>query len=97
MTLMTISPVALPRQWRRLWLRVSYHYYSEAVTNCTPEEDAQRREFTANGLFLDAASDEVVVYVGSRADLAAHRFRAIGTPAARFQEDQQSVLPPGPA
>jgi len=64
----------------------------EEVTFSTPEEDAQRRDFTVNGLFLDPATDEVIDFVGGRADLAALRLRAIGTPAARFQEDHLRLM-----
>lgn len=72
----------------------SYHdgRHPEAVTYSTPEEDAQRRDFTVNGLFLDPASDEVIDFVGGRADLAARQLRAIGTPAARFQEDHLRLM-----
>jgi poly(A) polymerase len=64
----------------------------EEVTFSTPEEDAQRRDFTVNGLFLDPATDEVIDFVGGRADLAALRLRAIGSPAARFQEDHLRLM-----
>jgi len=62
------------------------------VTFSTPEEDAQRRDFTINGLFLDPVADQVIDFVGGRADLAARRLRAIGDPAARFGEDHLRLL-----
>ena len=52
----------------------------EEVTFSTPEEDAQRRDFTVNGLFQDPATDEVIDFVGGQADLAAKVLRAIGNP-----------------
>ncbi len=55
-------------------------------------EDARRRDFTVNGLFLDPAADEVLDYVGGRADLASHTLRAIGDPADRFREDPLRLL-----
>jgi len=58
----------------------------------TPEEDAQRRDFTINGMFLDPSSGEVHDYVGGQADLAAGIVRAIGDPAARFGEDHLRLL-----
>ncbi len=64
----------------------------EAVTYATPQEDAQRRDFTVNGLFYDPASDEVIDFVGGRADLAAHLVRAIGDPTARFREDHLRLM-----
>ena len=39
------------------------------VAFSTAKEDAQRRDFTINGLFLDPISGEVHDYVGGRADL----------------------------
>jgi len=56
------------------------------------EEDVQRRDFTINGLLLDPTSDEVVDYVGGRADLKAEVIRTIGDPAQRFGEDKLRML-----
>ena len=64
----------------------------EGVRFTTAREDAERRDFTVNGLFLDPATDEVIDYVGGRADLAAGVLRAIGEPAARFGEDKLRLL-----
>jgi poly(A) polymerase len=55
-------------------------------------EDALRRDFTMNALFFDPASEEVVDFVGGRADLAAGVVRAIGDPAARIAEDRLRML-----
>lgn len=55
-------------------------------------EDAHRRDFTVNGLFLDPATDEVLDYVGGRDDLKARVLRAIGDPEARFREDHLRLL-----
>jgi tRNA nucleotidyltransferase/poly(A) polymerase len=63
-----------------------------SVRPATPQEDAQRRDFTINGMFLDPASGEVLDYVGGQADLAAGVVRAIGDPAARFAEDHLRLL-----
>ena len=62
------------------------------VTFSTPQEDAQRRDFTINGLFLDPVSGEVHDFVGGRADLADGIVRAIGVPAMRFGEDHLRML-----
>ena len=62
------------------------------VTFSTAAEDACRRDFTINGLFLDPTSGEVHDYVGGRADLAAGIVRAIGVPALRFGEDHLRML-----
>jgi tRNA nucleotidyltransferase/poly(A) polymerase len=58
----------------------------------SPQEDAQRRDFTINGLFLDPLSGEVHDYVGGREDLKAGVVRAIGVPAMRFGEDHLRML-----
>lgn len=64
----------------------------ESVTFATPEEDAQRRDFTVNGLFEQPESGEVIDFVGGVADLRAGVLRAIGEPAARFKEDGLRLL-----
>ena len=62
------------------------------------EEDASRRDFTINGLFAapgsedSAESDEIIDYVGGRADLEAKVIRAIGDPGERFGEDYLRML-----
>jgi poly(A) polymerase len=53
--------------------------------------DAQRRDFTINGLSVDA--DGVVHdYVGGLGDIAARRVRFIGDPAQRIAEDYLRIL-----
>jgi poly(A) polymerase len=55
-------------------------------------EDAQRRDFTINGMFYDPLTEEVIDYVGGREDLRAGIIRAIGDPYARFAEDRLRML-----
>jgi poly(A) polymerase len=64
----------------------------DAVTFSTPELDAQRRDFTINGLFFDPLTEEILDYVGGQDDLAARRIRAIGNPAQRIAEDRLRML-----
>nr|MBA2431960.1 CCA tRNA nucleotidyltransferase [Chthoniobacterales bacterium] len=64
----------------------------EAVTFSTAEEDAARRDFTINGMFFDPVCEEVIDFVGGRADLEARVIRAIGKPAQRFAEDRLRML-----
>ena len=66
--------------------------HPEAVRFATAEEDAQRRDFTINGLFLDPVADRLIDYVGGEADLRAGMIRAIGEPADRFAEDHLRLL-----
>jgi tRNA nucleotidyltransferase/poly(A) polymerase len=63
-----------------------------SVTFCSAREDAKRRDFTINGLFLDPASGEVHDFVGGREDLEAGIVRAIGVPSMRFAEDHLRML-----
>ncbi len=64
----------------------------DTVTFSSPEEDSQRRDFTINGMFFDPVKNELIDYVGGRADLAAKVLRAIGDPVARFTEDKLRIL-----
>src|SRR5262245_60836422 len=57
------------------------------VTFTDEEHDAQRRDFTVNGMFLDPLDLSVLDYVGGADDLAGHVIRCIGDPTARFAED----------
>ncbi len=63
-----------------------------SVTFCSAREDALRRDFTINGLFLDPLTHEVHDFVGGRDDLTAGIVRAIGAPAMRFGEDHLRML-----
>ncbi|MFQ5590815.1 MAG: CCA tRNA nucleotidyltransferase [Phycisphaerae bacterium] len=58
----------------------------------TELQDAQRRDFTINGLFLDPVADRVIDHVGGRADLQARLIRTIGDPHRRFAEDHLRML-----
>jgi poly(A) polymerase len=64
----------------------------ESVRFSTPEEDARRRDFTINGMFLDPVTGEVIDFVGGREDLGRRVVRAIGDPEARFAEDRLRLL-----
>ncbi|MBT3606491.1 MAG: CCA tRNA nucleotidyltransferase [Candidatus Latescibacteria bacterium] len=55
-------------------------------------EDAQRRDFTINGMFYDPIADRVLDYVNGQADLKQKVIRAIGDPWARFGEDRLRLL-----
>jgi len=57
-----------------------------------PREDVERRDFTINGLLLDPLKDEVLDFVGGRADIAARVVRTIGSGERRFAEDKLRML-----
>lgn len=54
--------------------------------------DAERRDFTINGLFLDPVTGQLHDWVGGEADLRARRVRTIGEPRERFGEDHLRLL-----
>lgn len=62
------------------------------VTFSTPEQDAQRRDFTINGMFHDPVGGQFIDYVGGRSDIEAKLIRAIGEPDRRFSEDHLRLL-----
>jgi tRNA nucleotidyltransferase/poly(A) polymerase len=66
--------------------------HPDTVAFSSLEEDAQRRDFTINGMYWNPASDEVVDTVGGRQDIEARLVRAIGDPAERFGEDHLRIL-----
>ena len=66
--------------------------HPSAVHFSSPEEDAQRRDFTINGMFYDPVAEKMIDFVGGRADIDAKRVRAIGDPAQRFGEDRLRML-----
>jgi len=57
-----------------------------------PRQDVLRRDFTINGLMMEADTGKVLDYVGGRADLERRVVRAIGDPDARFREDHLRLL-----
>ena len=64
----------------------SVHFESD------PRQDVLRRDFTINGLMMEAATGKVLDYVGGRADLERRVVRAIGDPDARFGEDHLRLV-----
>lgn len=58
----------------------------------TVEEDAVRRDFTINALFLDPVTDVIIDYVGGMQDVEDRVIRTIGDPETRFREDPIRIL-----
>jgi len=63
----------------------SVHYSS-------PRQDAERRDFTVNGMFYDPITRELIDFVDGREDLESKVLRAIGDPRDRFHEDRLRML-----
>lgn len=73
------------------------HGYSDgrrpdSVTFTEEMEDARRRDFTINALFLDPETNDVLDYVGGIKDLRAGLVRAVGDAHQRFSEDRLRLL-----
>jgi poly(A) polymerase len=64
----------------------------ETVEYSTPEEDADRRDFTINGMFYDPIHDKIYDFVGGQADLKKGIIRAIGNANNRFVEDRLRMI-----
>ena len=69
----------------------------DTIRFTTAEEDAQRRDFTINGLFADpqeggVGEDKIIDFVGGQDDLKQGVIRAIGDPSERFGEDYLRML-----
>jgi len=64
----------------------------ESVVFTDARADAERRDFTVNGLFFDPVSERIHDWVGGEADLRARVIRTIGLPAERFSEDHLRLL-----
>jgi poly(A) polymerase len=64
----------------------------EKVVFSNAEADAQRRDFTINGLFFDPLAKKLHDWVGGEKDLQAKIIHTIGAPAERFAEDHLRLL-----
>ena len=64
----------------------------ENVVFTDARHDAQRRDFTINGMFYNPLADRIIDYVGGKDDLRKGVVRAIGSAARRFEEDHLRML-----
>ncbi len=58
----------------------------------SPQEDANRRDFTINGLFYDPVKAELIDYTEGMKDIQLRMIRMIGDPIARLEEDPIRIL-----
>ena len=56
------------------------------------EQDAARRDFTANALFYDPSTQQIFDYHNGYADIRSNTLRMIGDPAVRYREDPVRML-----
>ena len=83
-----------PRQFEITTLRrdvETYGRHAKVAFDADWAEDAARRDFTINAIYLDP-DGTVHDPVGGLADLVAHRVRFVGDPATRIAEDVLRVL-----
>jgi poly(A) polymerase len=66
--------------------------HPKGVVFSNPIQDAQRRDFTINGLFYDPKTSQILDAVGGVEDLKSRTLRAIGNPSERFREDALRLL-----
>jgi poly(A) polymerase len=66
--------------------------HPDTVEFADAQEDAQRRDFTINGMFWDPIENRLLDYVEGRQDLSERIVRAIGDPKSRFEEDHLRIL-----
>jgi poly(A) polymerase len=64
----------------------------ETVVFAGARADAERRDFTINGLFYDPLTEKLHDWVGGETDLRAKIIRTIGVPDERFAEDHLRLL-----
>ncbi|QDU94275.1 CCA tRNA nucleotidyltransferase [Lignipirellula cremea] len=64
----------------------------DRVAYSTAEADAQRRDFTINGLFFDPLEERVIDYIDGQRDLHDGVVKAIGDPYERIAEDKLRML-----
>jgi len=58
----------------------------------SPEQDANRRDFTINGLLYDPIDNKLIDYCGGLEDLKENMVRMIGEPDKRLKEDPIRIL-----
>lgn len=70
----------------------SDHRRPDHVSVATLEEDASRRDFSINGMYLDPVTSRLIDLHGGEADLGNGVIRAIGDPQDRLREDHLRML-----
>jgi poly(A) polymerase len=62
------------------------------ITFATAEEDAQRRDFTINGMFYDPIEKKILDFVNGKKDLKKGIIKAIGNAEERIKEDRLRMI-----
>jgi len=64
----------------------------EKVFEANAQEDAQRRDFTVNGLFFNPINEKLLDFVGGHEDIKKRVIKFIGDPEKRINEDHLRLL-----
>jgi tRNA nucleotidyltransferase/poly(A) polymerase len=70
----------------------SDHRHPDKITFSDAKHDAQRRDFTINGLFEDPLEEKIIDFVNGKSDIDGRLIRAIGDPRKRIEEDHLRML-----
>lgn len=62
------------------------------IAYTSAKEDAQRRDYTINGMFYDPLANKIIDYVNGARDIQDKIIRAIGDPHQRINEDRLRML-----
>lgn len=62
------------------------------IDPATPEEDANRRDFTINGMFYDPIAQKIYDFIDGEKDIKRKIIKAIGNPHERFFEDRLRMM-----
>jgi tRNA nucleotidyltransferase/poly(A) polymerase len=90
----TVTAIVEGRPYEITTLRQDLHTdgrHAEIAYTSSWEQDAQRRDFTINALYVDAQG-ELYDYYGGEQDIADGTLRFIGNPVYRIQEDYLRIL-----
>jgi poly(A) polymerase len=64
----------------------------DSISFCSMQEDAQRRDFTINGIFFDPISKIFYDYINGREDIKNGIVKFIGNPEERINEDKLRMI-----
>lgn len=71
---------------------VSDGRHPQSVKFCSMEEDAKRRDFTVNAIFLDPVSNKIYDFVNGKKDIENYKLKFVGNAEERLQEDYLRAL-----
>lgn len=86
------EPAALPVGQSRHGARTDEGLIVRDNIYGTPEQDAHRRDFTANALFYNPEDFTILDYVGGMEDIQRRMLRCLGDPATRYTEDPVRMI-----